>query len=308
MLGICPFALDDQHGAHLSLSTTAFTVANVLLHLVIYFILVSSAMSKFPEYSATQTVTVVFEHLVFGIVHIVMLVKAFLDRARHVALVNALDRLHAMSVSGASRQSYTGHQVRNAIIGVVYLCVPMSNIFIPDGHQRSLPVQLFYVICCFVLTNVMVFIMHIQDIATVLSDSIDGCLLADHDGSLYERSAGSMNTLSDLCDLLDDFQVCFGCHLLLNMVNDLIMITSMLFYSIADCTFAQCNILEQLYYMGVYVLPVVVKHMRLVSVIRRLEQQMANVRIVVLATARREWRSDDCIASDWSDGVSSLRN
>lgn len=302
LVGICPFALNARRGAYLSNRVTAIAVTNILCLLCFFVVLALSAIEEAADSSATQAVVVVIDHWSVGMVYIVMLIKSLIDRRRHVTLINALDRLHEQL---RCQRSYTGHQVGNALIYIVYLCLPTCNLFLFGGQNMPLPTKLFVVSFCFIMTNVMAFMMHIQDIAIALNDSIDSCLAPNGpDCDMMDTCAENLQTLSALCDLKDDFQQCFGYLLLLNTLKDLIVVTIILFYVIAQCVFMPCDIDEQMFYVGVYVAPIVAKNVRLVVVIGRLEQQVASIRRMVLTIAELKWCAGGSVQTEWSDGVS----
>lgn len=199
--------------------------------------------------------------VLLGTVFILMLAMTLRNRERHVNLINSLE----MACTNVKIKTCKLHW-RNIAVGAVYFLLSILEMLMNSGSLSNVAIVYNFTIGC-ALTNVYVAMLHIQDIANVLTEAMECCL--SHSWS------ENIDTLSDLCDIKDDFQKCFGCQLLLNSVSDSLVALTMCFYLIAQIVFLVDEVDgEDLLLFSVYVVPIVAKNVWMVSVIASLENQV----------------------------------
>lgn len=278
LLGICPFIVDANNTRVLSTTATAsYQILYIVMLVCVYPVPAYHAYLLFSQetQSTSRKTTIAIEHLTIMSAVLSMLIVSLRNRKCHTALINALSALYNQVQSETPRTELRNFQrlhIRNVLYVLAFFSVPASNILVFNGNVHFTPlIVAFYLLYIFVMTNALILIVHIQDIAIVLTDLFRMCLRSER----MDISWANVAALNSACDLTVAFGECFGKQLLLNAIKDVVVMINMIFYNIREMIFVQFDMsVDEMYNMVTFVGPIVVKNFILAYVIDRLEQQV----------------------------------
>lgn len=266
ILGTCPFVVDTTNKCfRLSNTTTAFAIVYIFLILGVYAYPAYNAVVLLSsmDNSTMRTVALAITNILNPSFFAAIMLLAVLNRQHHVDLLNTLAHIHdRMNVEPNTAVNFRRLNLLNCIFVGTYFCCPLSNkVFSTGIVVRSPTVISFYILYGFVLASELVAIVHIQDIVIVFTNLYDRC-----------RSDDRVDDFSNLSDLVDLFDVCFGGQIGLSHVKDIAILVNIMFFIIRRYIYKvdEMNSAD-LVYFAFFCLPTIVKNVWLTWIVGRLQ-------------------------------------
>lgn len=290
LLGMCPFETDIiKRRVYLSSRSAIYTIVYTLLHLMVYLILSFQHLPDFDQNNTTRTIAKMLVEMTPGTALICMLAISIKNRRRHVNLINAVDmilsRLHATAkckpVNIPSKLI-----LRNICVAVCFSGCPILDLIVYNA-KRSFWAKAYYILFAVAITNMLVALLHAQDIAIVLINAIE-CLI---NGDISTDT--NVQALSDLCNMTYSYQKCFGTQFLISTLIDLLILTVTWFFLLVQIAFVQGDrLVEECFCVVVYIVQILVKNVLVIGVIDRLESLVEDVNMTLVTKINAQSRSD----------------
>lgn len=274
IVGICPFVITKKR-VHTTTGSTTYAILYLSVNIVLYTIfanLVNDNYTKIKNLSFTALLLYHLDAVTVGVANMLMLFFSISHRQTHVELLNQIERLHNhMRYTGPGKNgpNYSKLHIYNACFTVVCFGFSISNLFVFKELDNTLQSNVFFFIFTCASLNIMSFMLHAQDIVIVLMRSIDNCF-SIQDG-MMDISTENMHLISDLYTALEYFNQCYGVHILLNIMHDILILANLMFYVIEQYAFVKFKMtFIEWYELGANAAPVFVKNVILFSVMDRI--------------------------------------
>lgn len=301
IVGICPFAMAiAEDRVRITPGCTLFACVYLLFNIAVYTGLATSQNDEFAvtSLSSTAILSSNVDAITVGVVNNLMLISAIINRRSHAKLLNSLQQLHRSAAC-----DYSKLHLRNVCYAAVYFALLLANLLVWENKDHHSPWQskLFSVIFSCASLNILVFMLHAQDVALVLYNAIENCFRTQN--SPLDISPENMHRLYDLYIASEYFSQCFGFQILLSTLHDMLILANLMFYIVEQYAFVNCRMtFHEWFELGVNAAPVFLKSALLFAIMDRTNSLVSRLEVSRM--------HDNCgrtdlmaVESDWTRGV-----
>lgn len=285
IFGACPFAVDNRNAKVIcSRKVTIYTSILTLSLAAVYSRSMYKALICFEidENTTTQNLNITIKHNVNFAVFVAFLSLSLRNRQRHVQLLNSLmviyDRIHTINFRRNQSQPYSRLHVVNLLYVIAFFSCPITKICFLETNEVECVCDIipFFILFGFIISNMLIVIVHIQDLVIVMCNIIDTHC---DQCSLSERLTDeTVCLLDDLYELTRRLSKCFGSHLLLTSLNEITIVANMLLINIRQIVFNdKCYTWYEVCFFSTFILPHIIKNIVQALVFERLERKMSKL-------------------------------
>lgn len=311
VFGICPFILNKSntkvHSTHKTVIYTSFFIL-VAFAAYLYPFHIALKVFRVVENTSTYNSNLTIEHTLVLINFLVSATLSLKNRHRHKEVIESVSAIYDQVQSRLPTEdrcsNFTRLHITDMLYVFVHFCYPLTNLWFTPDRERVPIMVAFFVLLSFVLTNMLGIVVHIQDMMIIVSDSLskqsDLCLDLTSD-----LSAETIQVLDQANDTMMKLRRCFGGHLLLIAMNDIMIITNMLLFNIRRVVFVEeCYSLSELHFFTAFILPHLVKNLRLAFVCKRFDRSFSKLQNSILLKTFHLENNSKSIAGNFNDFVS----
>lgn len=288
ILTICPFIVNTKKSR---VSCTTSSNMYTILHMLVigtgflYCIIGVSSTFRLPGYTTTRTMNELFTHFVIFSVFLSCSVLSFTTRKQHADIIGSISSIFDTTFCEyPSTHNYTRLHVANLVYILWYFIFPFTILLLLTFVQweNAIAMILYLVICCYISAYMLLILVHIQDLVIVICDISDTyCNRLSAELVPNPLASDAVGVYDQLCDLMVNINGCFGVHLMLIAVHDVMLITNMLMFLI------QILIWENgvwLRFQGilVYLIPVIVKNVVQFNILGRLDSTIYELHLALM--------------------------
>lgn len=277
VLGLCPFSLHDGSTAvRCSGAHSIFSAGYALLVVVAYPILSSRTLLSLNlgGISGTRNVAIVLEHITMYGVYSTVLGLSWHHRHRHARLLNSVAAI--CDRSAALGGTVRALNAQNLACLLVYNIGGLSTIALLLAAVSSVDLVTYIWLFQAGMCTVWAAMLHVRDLALLLADAHRASAATVAAANTSEQCDQALDRMADVRRAVAQLAQCFGWQLVLCTAKDVIILTTMSFYMVAEAVFWQNeSVGTLLYFLFAYLLPIVVNMVLVVRAFERLQRQMA---------------------------------
>lgn len=296
LVGACPFVVDvAANRVRCTRRSLAYSLFFVLAYTVMYPCSLYRAVVCFEvgEISEARKWNIAITHCTHYAVFVLFQVLSVCRRRRHAALVNAINCICDREVAAHSSSGpqwppndYRLRHAANVLYVLAYLGCPVTKLLYLDVPEVQCIGDMvpFFLLFGFLSANMLVVVVHVQDIIAVLCDLIDR-----HGSNEAHTTRESLAVLDQLYEITGHINRCFGAHFLLIAFDEVNLIAHMLIVNIRQMPSSkqEYGVVYALCLVSTFVVPCVIKNIVQTLVIERFAGKVTQLERLIEGRLRR---------------------